>query len=126
MRGAAVEGDGAADAAVSPESGSIFGGCSISEADLPPASLCAETTAIGHACAQGVRTVDRLVIVGPAPDGAPPPCGRCLQLLLEFGSAVEIRWGSPEREFGRARIEQLLPHAFLDYRDPPGCKEGLQ
>jgi cytidine deaminase len=103
-------------AAIQDEKGVIHIGASLSVAELPSASLCAEQTAVAALCASGSRIAKRIVVLGPAPAGAPPPCGRCLQVLREFGKEIEIRWGTPTQERGRSNLARLLPDPFDDYR----------
>jgi len=103
-------------AAVEDEKGGLHTGASLSISDLPAASLCAEQIAVARSRLAGGQTIERVVVIGAGPDGARPPCGRCLQILREFGADVEIRWGSLREERGRGRLSRLLPRAFVDYR----------
>ena len=103
-------------AAVEDEGGRLHTGARISIPDLPAASLCAEQVAIARSRLADSRAIRRIVVVGPGPDGARPPCGRCLQILREFGADVEVRWGTGREEQGRGRLGRLLPRAFVDYR----------
>ena len=96
--------------------GAAHCGVSIQIPALPAASLCAEQVAVTAMCAAGARAAIRIVAISRNNPG--PPCGRCLQLLLEFGDEVEIRWGSPQQEWGRSTLEHLLPMAFRDFRGP--------
>ncbi len=101
-------------AAILDADGGVHCGVSIQGIQPPAASLCAEQVAIASMCADGARAPIRLVILSlRVPE---PPCGRCLQFLLEFGASVEIRWGTPKHEHGRSTVERLLPLAFRDYR----------
>ena len=103
-------------AAIEDQDGRIHSGAAIAPPDLPAAALCAEHAAIAAICASGSRNPRRLVILGPPPAGASQPCGRCLQVLLEFVRNVEIRWGTASEERGRSDLRRLLPDPFDDYR----------
>jgi cytidine deaminase len=103
-------------AAIEDQDGVIYPGASLAPPDLPAASLCAEHAALAALCASGSRVAQRLVVIGLGSAGAPPPCGRCLQILREFAPALEIRWGTPTAERGRSDLRRLLPDPFDDYR----------
>jgi cytidine deaminase len=103
-------------AAIEDERGVIHTGTAIQIMDAPSASICAERIAISAMCVSGARRPRRIIIIGPEPDGAPPPCGGCLQSLLEFSPDADVRWGTPAEERGRGRVSKLLPAAFRDYR----------
>jgi len=111
-----ARGRSARGAAVEDEAGAIHVGASIRVTPLPPSSLCAEQIAIAAMCVEGRRRARRIIVVGAGPAGAPAPCGRCLQNLIELGADAEIRWGTPTEERGRAKVTRLLPLAFRDYR----------
>jgi len=107
-------------AAIEDAQNIIHCGVSIQVSDPPAASLCAEQVAVAGMCVDGSRSPRRLAVIGPPPDGAPPPCGRCLQILIEFGDRVEVRWGTPTAEHGRSTVKKLMPYAFRDYRGGEG------
>jgi cytidine deaminase len=98
------------------EAGKLHLGASLTIPELPAASLCAEQIAIARSQLDGGRKIRKLLVIGPGPAGAPPPCGRCLQILRELGTDVDVRWGSRRVERGRGRLGRLLPRAFVDYR----------
>jgi cytidine deaminase len=103
-------------AAAQDEKGELHAGVSIAIPDLPAASLCAEQIAVARSRLAGARKIRRIVVIGAGAEGAPPPCGRCLQILREFGAQIEVRWGTAREERGRGRLGGLLPRAFVDYR----------
>jgi cytidine deaminase len=75
-----------------------------------PATLCAETNAIGTAAAAGHRTLDAVAVASL--DGVDTyPCGNCRQVMREFGvEHVIVRDAD-----GGVRIHELgelLPHSF--------------
>lgn len=94
--------------------GAVHCGVSIMVPDPASASVCAEQAAVGAMCVAGSRNPSRLVVLSLR--DAVPPCGRCLQVLMEFGDAIEVAWGTPDRLCGRSTIARLLPLAFRDYR----------
>lgn len=106
-------------AVVEDETGRLHPGIDLDSHRVPAASICAEHAAIAAMCASGGRRVVRLLVAGPAGRPAPPPCGRCLQVLVEFGRAAQVRWGTVEAEHGHSTTMRLLPNAFVDYRPHP-------
>jgi cytidine deaminase len=96
--------------------GGLHGGVSVAVKDLPAASLCAEPIALASLRLSGRGRLTRVLIVARTAAGSGPPCGRCLQLLREFGPKAEVRWGTTEHEEGKSSIDRLLPRAFGDYR----------
>lgn len=70
-------------------------------------TLCAECSLVSHlVCTGGHRLVAVSTVAG---DGAPlAPCGRCRQLLYEFGGAELLVDGAD----GPVRLADLLPWAF--------------
>jgi len=101
-------------AALEDAHGSFHRGVSIRVAEPSAASLCAEQVAITSMVTSGGVGPRRLVTI--CEKDPSPPCGRCLQLLLEVSDDVEIRWGTRELETGRSTLRRLLPLAFRDYR----------
>jgi cytidine deaminase len=106
-------------ATVEDKAGGRYAGASISIRDVPAASLCAEQIAVAQSRLSGDHSIRRVVVIAPGPQGASPPCGRCLQVLREFGPDIEVRWGTVREERGRGRLSRLLPRAFVDYRTSP-------
>ncbi len=108
-------------------SGRLHVGVEMRILEPPAASLCAEHAAVAAMVAAGGVTLVRLLVAGPAGRAASPPCGRCLQVMAEFGRKVEIRWGTVEAEEGRSMLARLLPFAFRDFvREPkedPSCRQ---
>jgi cytidine deaminase len=99
-------------AALVASDGRVFTGANVENAAYP-ASSCAEATAVAHAASEGVRQIRAVAVAcidADSVDGA-YPCGRCRQILHEFGTGtVHVAIGK-----GRARthtLAELLPHAF--------------
>jgi cytidine deaminase len=103
--------------AVEDARGMIHVGISLSFSDLPAASLCAEQVALAGLRLHGYGEARRVVRIAGGAAAATPPCGRCLQLLIELGPLAVIAWGSVDGMLGSATVRQLLPNAFMDYRD---------
>jgi cytidine deaminase len=97
-------------AAVLAADGRVFGGCNVENASSASA-LCAEQSAVVAAVAAGARRLRAvLVLTGAAAPTA--PCGRCRQVLAEFGdhlSVVMMTTGGKSRE---STLHELLPHPF--------------
>jgi len=100
-------------AVVVGEDGEMFTGANIENAAYPVSS-CAEATAINTAVSQGVRKISVVAVAcidAKDVEGA-YPCGRCRQIMSEFGVEkviVSAGAGSVVREH---TLEQLLPHQF--------------
>lgn len=107
--------------AVEDERGMIHVGVSLSFAELPAASLCAEQVALACLRLHGIGEARRLVRIAIGSTASRPPCGRCLQLLIELGPNAAVAWGSVERMMGSGSVRQLLPDAFTDYRPAGGA-----
>lgn len=97
-------------AAVLDADGRIFGGCNVENASSASA-LCAEQSAVAAAVAAGARRLRGvLVLTGARIPTA--PCGRCRQVLAEFGgdvAVVMVTTGGKSRE---STLSELLPHPF--------------
>jgi cytidine deaminase len=94
--------------------GSVVTGANVENASYGLA-LCAETVAVAKILSEEWRGgLVKLAVVGP---GADPitPCGRCRQVLNEVaqlgGTDPEVLCVGPA-EVRRARLSELLPHAF--------------
>lgn len=83
--------------------GSVFTGVNV-ESDSYPVGFCAETALVAVAASAGVRP-GGLVAVAVVADGElVAPCGRCRQLLHEFGGPDLVVNGKP--------MSWWLPEAF--------------
>jgi cytidine deaminase len=99
-------------AAVLSADGRIFTGANVENAAYP-ASNCAEATAIGTAVSAGVRQVEKIAVacIDAASLEAAYPCGRCRQILSEFGTrSVLVTTG--ESTISEHTLDELLPHQF--------------
>jgi cytidine deaminase len=99
-------------AALRATDGRIFTGVNV-ENSAYPSCLCAEHNAIGRAVAEGARAFDAIVIVSERrPTGeSGAPCGKCRQVLSEFGDLWVIMTG-PTGDADTVRLKDLLPRAF--------------
>lgn len=94
--------------------GSIVTGTNVENASYGLA-LCAETVAVAKAMADGLRGgLEAVAVTGPGADTI-TPCGRCRQVLNELaqlgGTDPVVLCAGPD-EVRRARLSDLLPHAF--------------
>ena len=89
-------------------SGELITGSNVENASYG-LTLCAECSLVSDlARHQGGRLVAASIVAG---DGLPiAPCGRCRQLLFEFGGADLLIDGGDGRE--PQRLRELLPDAF--------------
>jgi cytidine deaminase len=74
-------------------------------------SLCAEQAAVAAAVAGGARRLRAvLLLTGAAAPTA--PCGRCRQVLAEFGADVPIVMATTGGRSREISLGALLPHPF--------------
>jgi cytidine deaminase len=113
-------------AAVLADTGDVFTGSNIENAAYP-SSNCAEATAIHTAVAAGVRKIEALAVAcidALDVEGA-YPCGRCRQIMSEFGVDLIYVTGPEGMEVREHTFEELLPHGFkLTPRTPAGDPRG--
>lgn len=100
-------------AVVVGDDGQVFTGANVENASYS-ITQCAEATAIGAAVAHGVRSITTVAVacVDARDVDAAYPCGRCRQMMAEFGTqrvVVTAGEGSRVREHS---LEELLPHRF--------------
>lgn len=90
--------------------GRIFAGCNVENA-ASANGICAEQAALARAVAEGARSFDALAVVtGPRHPAA--PCGRCRQVLLEFGGRLRVIMTTTGGSREEATLADLLPHPF--------------
>jgi cytidine deaminase len=99
------------------EDGTVFTGANVENAAYPVSS-CAEATVIGHAVSQGVRRIPTIAVacIDAADIEGAYPCGRCRQIMSEFG-IEEVYVTTAAGEVRRHTLDELLPHRFSL---PPG------
>jgi cytidine deaminase len=90
--------------------GRIFSGCNV-ENHSSPSSLCAEQAAVASAVAGGSHDLIALAIVAEG-DPRVLPCGRCRQVLIEFGPSMLVLAARPDEEPEELLLADLLPRPF--------------
>ena len=110
--------DYAVGAALRFADGSTVTGTNIENASYGLA-LCAETVAVAKAMAEGRRGgLIAVAVTGPVEKGGGEPitpCGRCRQVLNELaqlGGTDPVVLCVGDKRIERARLSELLPHAF--------------
>jgi cytidine deaminase len=105
-------------AALLTDDGHLYTGCNIENAAYTPTN-CAERTAFFKAVSEGKRHFQAIAIAGgPENAGLPlsdcPPCGVCLQVMMEFccPDTFEILLVRSETEYRRCFLKDLLPEGF--------------
>jgi cytidine deaminase len=93
--------------------GEVFTGANIENAAYP-SSNCGEATAIHTAVATGVRKIDTLAVacIDAADVEGAYPCGRCRQIMSEFGVETIIVAAGDGSEIREHTLDELLPHRF--------------
>ena len=93
----------------------IYYGCNIENASYP-ATNCAERTAFFKAVSEGEREFQKIAIVGGAEqiEDLCPPCGICLQVMMEFCNpeTFEIILGRDDFQYEKYLLKELLPKGF--------------
>jgi cytidine deaminase len=95
------------------DNGEVFTGANVENAAYP-SSNCGEATAINTAVAAGVRKIDTLAVacIDATDVSGAYPCGRCRQIMSEFGVAKIIVAGGEGSEIREHTLDELLPHRF--------------
>jgi cytidine deaminase len=97
-------------AAFMTEKGKRITGCNVENATYG-ATVCAERNALATAVGMGHQKFTMLAIMtGSNPPS--PPCGICLQVLMEFCEDLPILLANPQGEILRTSLKALLPHPF--------------
>jgi cytidine deaminase len=98
-------------AAVVSKGGAIYAGCNVENASYG-LSLCAERAAIAAAVAAGDSEIAAIAVV-TASDSPTPPCGMCLQTLLEFAELrVPVILKTLRGRTKRLPLGELMPYGF--------------
>jgi cytidine deaminase len=87
----------------------IFSGVNIEVECSAPCSICAEYAAIGTMVTEGEKEIDTIVAVNLHENGysALPPCGKCRQLISEFGNPYVIV--EANGKLGKVKLGELYP-----------------
>ncbi|MGH8946396.1 MAG: cytidine deaminase [Acidimicrobiia bacterium] len=100
-------------AAVVGSEGEVFTGANVENAAYPVSS-CAEATAVNTAVAHGVRKIDTVAVAcvdAEDVEGA-YPCGRCRQIMAEFGVDRVLVTAGEGSEVREHTLDELFPHRF--------------
>lgn len=100
-------------AAVVADTGEVFTGANIENAAYP-SSNCGEATAIHTAVAAGIRKFETLAVacIDAADVQGAYPCGRCRQIMSEFGVETVLVAAGEGSEIREHTLDELLPHRF--------------
>lgn len=93
--------------------GGVFTGANVENAAYPAGS-CAEATAINAAVSHGVREIDTVAVacIDAEDTDRAYPCGRCRQIMSEFGVKRVIVTGGETSEVREHTLDELLPYRF--------------
>lgn len=97
-------------AALRAKDGRVFTGIHI-EANIGFADVCGEVAALCNAVSNGYREFDSIVAVWGDGNGnykLLSPCGRCRELISDFGMDIWVIVGTIETPY-KLRISELLP-----------------
>lgn len=101
-------------AAVRGRDDRIFTGCNVENASLG-ASICAERGAVMQSVVNGLRRGGLEAVAVYTTDTKPtPPCGMCLQFLVEFGHDPIVYLGNA-RTIEKTSLRQLLRRPFTSF-----------
>ena len=96
-------------AALETDTGEVFTGCNVENASYG-LTICAEQNAVAAAVSRGRRRFRRLVVVTEG-QRAVAPCGRCRQVLAEFGTDLTV-YGVANGESLSWQLKDLIPDHF--------------
>jgi cytidine deaminase len=97
-------------AALRTKDGKIFTGIHF-DANVGFADVCGEVAAICHAVAHGYREYDSIVAIwgdGKGNYKLLSPCGRCREVISDFGMDIWVIVGTLENPY-KLKISELLP-----------------
>ena len=96
-------------AALLTKSGKVYTGCNVEIASIG-ATNCAERTAIFKAVSEGEKEFEKIAVTGDAKETY--PCGICRQVIVEFGTAIEIII-EKDSKLKVFKVYDLLKHSFI-------------
>ena len=99
-------------AAVEAEDGTVFTSANVENASYP-VSQCAEANAVNAAVTRGHRRLPILAVACIDADSveAAYPCGRCRQIMSEFG-VERVLVATAAGEVREHAFDEILPHPF--------------
>ena len=100
-------------AALLGSEGEVSTGANVENAAYPVSS-CAEATAVNTAVAQGVRKIDTVAVACVDAEDVERayPCGRCRQIMAEFGVDRVLVTAGEGSEVREHTLDELFPHRF--------------
>ena len=99
----------AVGAALLAQDGTIYTGCNVENASYG-ATICAEQTAIVKAVSEGHKRFSAIAVVT---ENGISPCGKCRQVLAEFGPEITVIMATPAGDvLDECTVRDLLPRAF--------------
>jgi cytidine deaminase len=106
--------EGPRGAALLTASGNVYSAPEIVDPTGSGVGACAERAVVYHAVMGGDKAFTDLLVRGGrlGRGDAGPPCGACLQVLLEFSPEARVWWGTVIRPRGGMAVRELLPGAF--------------
>lgn len=87
--------------------GRIFQGVNVEVQGSPPCSMCAEYSAIGAMVSEGENRIDTIVAVNGYKHIILPPCGKCRQMISQFGNPYVIL--KFQGKLVRVKLSRLYP-----------------
>ena len=101
----------AVGACIEFEDGKIVGGCNVENSSYG-LCMCAERNAIFSAIAQGFDLQKaKAIYIATKSDILTPPCGACLQVMVEFWKDVDIYLVNHTSK-AKYKLSELIPFAF--------------
>ncbi len=107
-------------AALLTDSGNVYTGCNVECASYGGTN-CAERTAVFNAVSNGETSFKSIAVVG-APDQYTFPCGICRQVMVEFGTKLEVIVAKSAEDYKVYLLNEILPHSFT----PKDLEESKQ
>ncbi len=97
-------------AALLTKDGNIYTGCNIENSSYGLTN-CAERTAIFKAISEGEEELKAIAVIADTEEPC-SPCGACRQVLIEFGSDIEVIMANLKGDIVVKRIDELLWGSF--------------
>jgi cytidine deaminase len=90
--------------------GTVYTGVNVENASYG-LTVCAERVAIATAVTQGHHSFKAIAVCCDT-ETFTAPCGACRQVIVEFGTEIEVFLVQPNLNWQRMRMDTLLPLAF--------------
>ncbi len=87
--------------------GKIFTGVNVEQVHASPCSMCAEYSAIGQMQTESDYKIETVIAI-TAEEKVLPPCGKCREMMRQFGNPYVIL--KKENKFFKVRLDELIPH----------------